>query len=126
MVGIRRKDDGRPTNKFDETMCVFFKNGNGNWELYEYTITTLPGFEPRKTKLPSLVSILKLGQYVNQFKLGFHQGKTDHKCLKFAKTVNHMNKNPDQYDYNSKTNTAAIGINIHRSNKSGSGLTCLL
>jgi hypothetical protein len=123
MVGIRRKDDGRPTNKFDETMCVFFKNANGNWELYEYTITTLPGFEPRKSKLPSLVSILKLGQYVNQFKLGFHQGKTDHKCLKFAKTVNHMNRNPDQYDYNSTTNTAAIGINIHRSNKSGSGLT---
>jgi len=123
MVGLRRKDDGKVTNRFDETMCVFFKNGNGNWELYEYTITTLPGYVPRQQQLPDVVSMLKLGQYVNQFKIGLHQGKADHKCLKFATTINHVNKTVDRYDYNSKTNRAAVGINIHRSNKSGSGLT---
>ena len=123
MVGLRKKDDGSITNRFDETMCVFFKNGNGNWELYEYTITTLPGYEPRQKQLPDTVSILKLGQYVNQFKIGLHQGKADHKCLKFATTINHVNKNVDKYDYNSKTNKAAIGINIHRSNKSGAGVS---
>jgi len=123
IVGMRRKDDGRPTNKFDETMCVFFKNGNGNWELYEYTITTLPGYVPRTTKLPNLVSVLKLGQYVNQYQINFHQGKPEHPCLKFATTVNHMSKTVDKYDYASTTNTKNIGINIHRANASGSTLS---
>jgi hypothetical protein len=123
IVGMRKKDDGRVTNRFDETMCVFFKNGELQWELYEYTITTLPGYEPKKSTLPSVVSILKLGQYVNQYKIGLHQGKPDHECLKFATTVNHVNKNSDRYDYSSKTNTAAVGINIHRSNKSGAALS---
>jgi len=120
IVGMRKKDDGKVSNKFDDLLYVFYKNNNGNWELMEYTITTVPGFKPKTTELPTKVAVLKLGQYVDQYKLDYHQNKPDHLCLKKATSVVHRNDKPGSYNYNAGTETGSFGINIHRSSKSGS------
>lgn len=119
IVGMRRKDDGKVSNKFDDELYVFYKNANGNWELMEYTITTVPGYSPKTTTLPDKVAVLKIGQYVDQYKLDFHQGKKDHLCLKRATSVVHRNDKPGSYNYNAGTDTGSFGINIHRSSATG-------
>jgi hypothetical protein len=62
MVAFRNKDNGVPTNKFDESLFVFYRDNNSEWELKEYKITTVPGEEIglKDTK------ILAFGQYVDQ------------------------------------------------------------
>lgn len=119
IVAMRRKDDGKVTNKFDDDIYVFYKNDKGNWDLSQYSITTTPGFKPKTTELPDKVAILALGQYVDQYKLGFHQNKPDHKCLKFASSVVNRNDKSDQYNYSSITDRGSFGINIHRSSSTG-------
>lgn len=120
IVGVRTKDDGKVTNKFDDIIYVFYRNENKNWELLEYQITTTPGFKPKTTILPDKVAILKVGQYVDQYKLGFHQGKKEHKCLKYAKSIVHRNNKDKQYNYKAVTQEGNFGINIHRSSSKGS------
>ena len=120
IVSIRSKDDGKITNKFDEIMYVFYKNNKNEWVINEYTITTTPGFKPKSKQLPKKVAVLTLGQYVDQYKLGFHQNKPDHKCLKFATSIVHRNNKDESYDFASITEKGAFGINIHRSSKNGS------
>jgi hypothetical protein len=120
IVGMRTKDDGTVTNKFDDAMYVFFRNDSNNWELIEYVVTTTPGFKPKTTELPKKVAILALGQYIDQYKIGLHQGRQDHKCLKYAKSVVHRNDKDGSYNYKASTEEGSFGINIHRSSKSGS------
>ena len=121
IVGMRTKDDGTVTNKFDDIIYVFFRNDNNNWELIEYVVTTTPGFKPKTSELPKKVAILALGQYIDQYKIGLHQGKKDHRCLKYAKSIVHRNDKDGSYNYKASTQEGSFGINIHRSNKSGSG-----
>jgi hypothetical protein len=120
IVGMRTKDDGRVTNKFDDILYVFYRNKNGNWDLFEYSITTTPGYKPNTNELPNKVAILKLGQYVDQYKLGFHKNKPDHKCLKYSTSIVHRNDKKNQYNYRSYTEQGEFGINIHRSSSTGS------
>jgi hypothetical protein len=120
IVGMRNKKGNTVTNKFDDSIKVFYKNKNGNWDLFEYIITTTPGFIPKTNKLPSNVAILALGQYVDQYKLGKHLGREDHTCLKNSVNVVHRNDREDLYNYKSKTQKGSFGINIHRSSKTGS------
>ncbi len=120
IVGMRKKDDGKITNKFDDEIYVFYKSEKGNWELVEYSITTTPGYKPKTSALPDKVAILTLGQYVDQYKLGFHQNKPEHKCLKFATSVVHRNDKSGQYNYSAITAQGGFGINIHRSSANGS------
>jgi hypothetical protein len=120
IVGMRTKDDGAVTNKFDDKIVVFFKNANNNWELLDYQVTTTPGFKPKSKTLPNKVAILALGQYIDQYKLGLHQGKKDHKCLKYAKSVVHRNNKDGNYNYKASTEEGRFGINIHRSSAKGS------
>lgn len=122
IVGMRNKPGGKVTNRFDDIMYVFYKNTTGKWMIMEYAVTTVPGYKPRSSSLPHNVAILKLGQYVEQYKIGYHQNKPDHKCLKFANSVVHRNDISGKYNYNARTQTGSFGINIHRSNKSGSGV----
>jgi hypothetical protein len=116
IVSMRKKDNGDVTNVFDDVMYVFFKTKQNKWQLVEYQITTTPGYKPRTTELPDNVAVLALGQYVDQYKLGFHQGRKDHKCLKFARSVVHRNDRSDEYNYTASTEEGYFGINIHRSN----------
>jgi hypothetical protein len=121
IIGMRTKDDGVVTNKFDDSIYVFFKNANNNWELMEYNVTTTPGFKPKTKELPKRVTVLALGQYIDQYKIGLHQGRKDHKCLKYAKSIVHRNDKDGTYNYKASTEEGSFGINIHRSSKNGSG-----
>jgi hypothetical protein len=113
IVGMRTKDLGNVTNVWDDTMYVFFRNENKNWDLKIYQITTTPGYKPKNKILPEKVAVLALGQYVDQYKLGFHQNNPNHKCLRNATSIVHRNDITDKYNYNATTSKGAFGINIH-------------
>ena len=115
IVALRKKDT-KPNNLFDDELNVFFKNSKGNWDLMEYSITTLPGYKPGTETLPENVAILRLGQYVDQLKTGYHKEDEKHKCLKFDKCAIHRNDNINTYNYESATEIGNFSINIHRSN----------
>jgi len=115
------KDSGEVSNKFDDTLNLFFKNESGNWELLEYQVTTLPGFVPKTTSLPDGVGMLALGQYVDQLKLDNYivdatttPYKTD-RCLKVGECVIHINDSTDKYNYKSNKIKAKSIVLIHRS-----------
>ena len=115
------KDSGEVSNKFDDTLNLFFKNESGNWELLEYQVTTLPGFVPKTTSLPGGVGMLALGQYVDQLKLDTYivdasttPYKTD-RCLKVGECVIHINDSTDKYNYKSNKIKAKSIVLIHRS-----------
>lgn len=128
IVGFRSKDSGYISNKFDESLVVFFKNGENVWILRNYKITTVPGFKPGTNSLPNKVAILQLGQYVEQYKIGYHQNRTgkqggqadsngnlqpEHKCLKLATTVVLRNDDGSKYNFKANSERGSFGINIH-------------
>jgi hypothetical protein len=114
IVALRKKDT-KPTNLFDDELHVFFKNSKGNWDLMEYSITTVPGYKLGTETLPENVAILRLGQYVDQLKIGYHKDDEKHKCLKFDKCAIHRNDDITKYNYESTTEIGNFSINIHRS-----------
>jgi hypothetical protein len=120
MVAMRTKDDGRVTNKFDDSLFVFWKKENGNWEIIDYPITSTPGFIPQTEILPENVAILALGQYIEQCKLGIFKGDEKYKCLKFEESTVYRNNKTTSYNYKAKTETGKFGIYIHRATDIGS------
>lgn len=115
IVALRTKDDGIITNKFDDTLYVFFRKDNGNWELVDYPITTTPGYIPKKKILPKNVAILALGQYIDQCELSNFGNDDSYKCLKFNQSTIHRNDVVDRYNYNSEMETGDFALYIHRS-----------
>jgi hypothetical protein len=128
IIGFRNKDNGVVTNAFDEYVNVFYLNENSVWINRTYKVTTVPGFQPGTKILPNDVAILQLGQYVEQYQIGYHQNRTgslggavdssgniypEHKCLKLATTVVIRSKDSNSYNFSSKTETGSFGINIH-------------
>jgi hypothetical protein len=119
IVAIRssNKIEGDVTNKFDEILYVFYRNGNSVWNLCEYNITTVPGFKPGTEDLPSDVAMLRLGQYVEQLKMSNFGGDEKHKCLLFESCAIHSNTELDFYDWDSPTKIGPFPISIHRSSE---------
>jgi hypothetical protein len=128
IIAFRNKDNGNISNRFDETLVVFFLNENNIWISKNYMVTTVPGYKPGTNQLPDKVAILQLGQYVDQYKIGYHQNRTgkqggqidskgnlqaEHKCLKLAYSVVLRSKDGSLYDYSSPTDKGSFGINIH-------------
>lgn len=128
IIAFRNKDSGSITNKFDETLVLFFLNENNVWISRNYAVTTVPGYKPGSSTLPNKVAILQLGQYVEQYQIGYHQNRTGqqggaidkngnlypaHKCLKLATTVVLRSRSGNLYDYSSPTDRGSFGINIH-------------
>ncbi len=118
-----KKDTGDISNKFDDTMNIFVKNLNGNWDLFEYQITTMPGFEPKTETLPASVTFLALGQYIEQCKLDSKTvttGSENTNYVKISECIMHMNNTADRYNYKSEKITAKNISFIHLSDKMGS------
>ena len=121
-----KKDDGSISNKFDDILNIFYKNQNGNWELLEYQITTMPGYFPKTELLPEGVGLLALGQYADLCKLDTYTSdptttpvKND-KCLKIDETTIHINDSTKIYNYKSeKINVKSIVL-LHKSSDVGS------
>lgn len=120
IVGVRNKNV-RPTH-FDDTLYVFYYDGNGDLKYRIYPITTDPSEHYLKNPLKGVkgTAILKEGQYVNTYRLGYHKGQ--YKALVQAKPVT-VYRNYDRKAYltmNDKNQeTGLFGINIHRAKASG-------
>jgi len=114
-----KKDNGSVSNKFDDVLNIFYKKENGNWELVEYQLTTTPGYLPKSEILPQNVTILALGQYIDQCKIEKYEDGT--KYLSFAKSTVMINESLDCYNYKSaKQDGYFKTITIHASSKTGS------
>lgn len=149
IVGIRNKlkDEGKVTNLFDDKCWAFYKDDKNQWVLIDdYKITTTPGYEPRTVQLPagpsnSGVAMLVYGQFIDKWKIGYHQNRTgklggkldksgkiapEHKALVQAVT-SQVRNDPSGTGYvkpgQKSPSTAPIGINIHHANNSGIATT---
>lgn len=105
---------------FNDILClVYFKDGKE--VLKTYAITTEPGVYYQKKLLnPNGCAIIALGQYVDAYSIGFHQGKTDHKCLRQTGKINVIRDkdlNGIVGDSGSMFSGSDFGCNIHGANK---------
>lgn len=113
-----KKDNGEVSNKFDDTLIVFYKNLNGNWELLEYQITTMSGYVAKTEELPKNNKILSLGQYVEQCSLNDSDPKN--KVIIVNECTMHTNDSTKIYNYKSpETNVKSIPL-LHKSSDIGS------
>lgn len=75
----RKHEYGKITNKFDDQLWVFFNDEKNQWsKIRKYSVTTVPGYEVidgnkiEPNRLPTNVGFINYGQYVNSYKLGYH------------------------------------------------------
>lgn len=117
IIGIRAEGE-KITNKFDDILCVIFKE-KGIWKRYLYNITTDPGlYYMIKGCLNKGCAIVVPGQYRGLWKIGLHKGQ--YKALVQKNPVKvYRDKNQDNtYDLIPTTiNTGVFGINLHRAGK---------
>lgn len=119
IIGVRKNNNNKITNKYDDILVVTYRNGNG-FQRFFYNITTEPGDYYMRKKLgnPKGTAILVPGQYRGCWELGKHNGK--YKALvqrKPVKVYRDGNKD-DKYDLDPhKSDVGIFGINIHRSNE---------
>jgi hypothetical protein len=111
----RKHEYGTVTNRFDDQIWVFYKNEKNQWEtIKKYTVTTMPGYKVVDGKkidppiLPDNVGFINYGQYVNSYKLGYHNpddyGKR-HPCLVCDRVGIRMNKRKGSYVQDKYVNT---------------------
>jgi hypothetical protein len=114
IVGIRNSEVGKKvTNAFDDRLTVS-KLENGNWQYYEWMITTDPGkkgvLEYQNT---NGVARLVPDQYIDAYAIGLHQGK--YEALRQVKPVTvFRDANKDLLFDELKTQLGIFGINIHK------------
>lgn len=119
IIGIRRDNNKKVTNLYDDILLVMYKTTKG-WQKKVYNITTEPGSYYMRKELgnPKGTAILVPGQYRGCWKLGNHKGK--YKALVQKRPVKvYRDGNMDMvYDmYPETINEGLFGINIHRSNE---------
>jgi hypothetical protein len=94
----------------------------GKHRMKSYTITTDPGTYYLEHPVTSLGSaVLKPGQYLNAWKLGYHKQSQDHPALvQIGNVTVYRDNDKDNVAEESKTTeTGLFGINIHGANKNG-------
>lgn len=120
IVGIRKNNNNEITNKFDDLLCVLFKDSKGFDTFITYRISTEPGDYYMRKHLgnPKGTAILVPGQYRSCWKLGKHNGKYE-ALVQVKPVVVYRDGNKDnKYDLLPETTDRGyFGINIHRSNK---------
>lgn len=118
IIGIRSKGNNI-TNKFDDILCVIFKDSKGVWQKYLYSITTDPGlYYMAQGCNKNGCAIMVPGQYRGLWKIGFHKGQ--YKALVQNKPVKvYRDKDRDNvYDFDPKTiEEGVFGINLHKAGK---------
>jgi len=118
IVGIRSTEE---PNKFDDAMCIFYKNDSGSWIYHQYPCTTDAGTYFLLNPINKLgTAMLKEGQWLNAYKIGMHRGK--YSALTQAKpvtTYRDFDRNAI-FDFGQNTSTGLYGINIHKSGKDSS------
>lgn len=101
IIGVRNKDNGIITNRFDETLYVIYLDEESEWRLKEYEITTVPGIilDSENYILHENSKILAFGQYVDLLELTDY-GDKEGKALKFNNSAIYENKEKNRYTYN--------------------------
>lgn len=120
IIGVRKDNNKKITNLYDDILLVMYKTTRG-WQKKLYNITTEPGEYYMRKKLLNQkgTAILVPGQYRSTWEIGKHNGK--YKALVQCKPVKvYRDGNKDMiYDmYPETINEGLFGINIHRSNES--------
>jgi hypothetical protein len=120
IVGIRTWNK-EVSNKFDDHICYFSKNGFTEDDKYNFKFTIISAStKPGKPYLLNPINskgsaILKAGQYVDCWSLGLHKGKYPALVQVKPVTVYRDNNYDNLFDLNeSKLDTGMFGINIHR------------
>lgn len=119
IIGIRKNNNNKVTNKYDDILCVMYKDHTG-WIKKLYKITTEPGTYYMRKELgnPKGTAILVPGQYRGCWKIGKHNGKYDALVQQKPVKVYRDGNKDDIYDmYNEVIHEGLFGINIHRSNQ---------
>jgi hypothetical protein len=134
IVAMRTKETGEVTNKFDDTLYVFYKKENLNWNLVEYNITTVAGWIPNdgKTKLtlPISTPILAFAQFIDSLTMqkfrreipGYtdpsgvrYEPKTEeYDALKFSEVTVYRNDKQDKYNYKSPLETGDFNLFVKK------------
>ena len=112
LIGIRSA--ANEPNKFDDLIGVI----DGN-EVKFYSGTTNPGTYWLNSPMNPLgTAVLKVGQYLDTWSIGFHKGK--YTALVQVKPVTvHRDADKDSVaEEQGKETTGLYGINIHRANES--------
>lgn len=119
IIGIRKNNNNKVTNKYDDILCVMYKDNTG-WVKKLYKITTEPGTYYMQKELgnPKGTAILVPGQYRGCWKIGKHNGKYNALVQQKPVKVYRDGNKDDIYDmYNEVIHEGLFGINIHRSNQ---------
>lgn len=119
IIGVRKNNNNKVTNKYDDILCVMYKDNTG-WIKKLYKITTEPGTYYMQKELgnPKGTAILVPGQYRGCWKIGKHNGKYDALVQQKPVKVYRDGNKDDIYDmYNEVIHEGLFGINIHRSNQ---------
>jgi len=81
LIGIRTKL--QVPDVFNDLLFLVYKNEKGEEVMFTTTYTTEPGVYYQKHLLnPKGCWVMMPNQMIDAYKLGLHQGKADHKCLK--------------------------------------------
>lgn len=119
IIGVRKNNNNKITNKYDDVLCVMYKDCTG-WVKKLYKITTEPGTYYMQKELgnPKGTAILVPGQYRGCWKIGKHNGKYNALVQQKPVKVYRDGNKDDIYDmYNEVIHEGLFGINIHRSNQ---------
>jgi len=120
IIGIR--DPSNDMDKFDDEMCLIYRDETGQLQHLNYAITTDPGKYYTQTKLLNKAgaAILVPGQYEDVYKVGKHQSKYEALTQRGGKvTVWRDGNMDDKLDRGGKTYSGYYGINIHRAGSRG-------
>ena len=116
LVGIRNNSGS--SEKFDDILLVVYRNGNREWEVLSYEITTEPGPSIlRKPINAAGTAVLVPGQYRGVYKIDTHGGKNRHVALCQRNGVVRVYRDTDKDGKPETTGTiqeGMFGINIHR------------
>ncbi len=113
---VGRRSPNTIPNKFDDTLFVFWKDDDNNWEGKKYNITTDPATYFLQNPLSTLGSaILKEGQWKDAYGIGMHRNSYEAVVQKKPVTVYRDYNRDAILDWNNgREETGLFGINIHK------------
>lgn len=119
IIGVRKNNNNKVTNVYDDCLVVDYNSGNGHQRKI-YNITTEPGINLMKNPSNKKgTAILVPGQYRGVYKIDLHNGKYKALCQRNGPVKVYRDGNKDNvYDLDpKKIDEGWFGINIHRSNE---------
>ena len=123
IVGVRA--DSLKPNSFDDSINIFYKNNNDQWQFQRFAATTDPGtYWLQNPMNPQGTAIVKHGQYINSHAIGMHRGKYLALVQQRPLTViRDYDRNATLDFMNGKEETGIFGINIHHASQYGTTQT---